>query len=86
MTNFHMHDEQMVKGLRKISRASVFHLKWQHIFIYIYIHISIFPDRVVRSQLARQTCLPRHNFEVGFVTIHIDCAICIILACEMYLP
>jgi hypothetical protein len=28
MTNFHLHNEQMVKGLRKIACASSFHLKW----------------------------------------------------------
>jgi hypothetical protein len=48
MTNFRLHDEQMVNGLRKIVCASIFCLKWQHIYIYIdieiykYIIISIY--------------------------------------------
>ncbi len=33
MTNLHLHDEQMVNRLRKIAWASVFRLKWQHIYL-----------------------------------------------------
>jgi hypothetical protein len=39
MTNFHLQDEQLVDGLRKITWASILHLKWQHIYTGIHIHI-----------------------------------------------
>ncbi len=46
MTNFHLLDEQTVNGLGKIAWASIFHLKRQHIYMYIvpfsfYIYIYI---------------------------------------------
>ncbi len=39
LTNFHLHDEQTVNGLRKIAWASVFHfcLKRQDIYMYVYL-------------------------------------------------
>jgi hypothetical protein len=42
MTNFRLHDEQTVNGLRKIAWASVFLLKRQHIYIDVYIEIYIY--------------------------------------------
>jgi hypothetical protein len=42
MTNFRLHDEQRVNGLRKIAQASVFRLKWQLIFVYIYVCIYLY--------------------------------------------
>jgi hypothetical protein len=36
-TNFRLHDEEMVNGLRKIYRASIFCFKQQHVNINIYI-------------------------------------------------
>jgi hypothetical protein len=36
------HDEQTVNGLRKISWASVFCLKRQHIYIYIYTYLYMY--------------------------------------------
>ncbi len=35
MTNFHLHDEQLVHGLRNITCASFFSLKRQYIFKYL---------------------------------------------------
>ncbi len=43
-TNFRLHDEQPVNGLRKIVLFSVFRLIWQHanininMYIYVYTH------------------------------------------------
>jgi hypothetical protein len=36
-TNFHLQDEQTAHGLRTIAWASVFRLKQQYIYIYLYI-------------------------------------------------
>ncbi len=38
MTNFQLHNEQTVIGLKNIARGFVFCLKWQHIYIYMYIY------------------------------------------------
>ncbi len=49
------HDEQMVYGLRKIAWASIFHLKRQHIYIYIYPYINIICSSVCFSTFHLQS-------------------------------
>ncbi len=41
-TNFRLHDEQTVNGLRKIAWGFVFRLKPQEIFVYIHTYIYIY--------------------------------------------
>jgi hypothetical protein len=45
MTNFRLHDEQMINGLRKIAWASIFHFTFEtavYIYRYMYTYIDIY--------------------------------------------
>ncbi len=52
-TNFRLHDEQIINGLRKIYRASIFCFKQQHVNINIYIY----------AQTRKRTHPPTHTLQ-----------------------
>jgi hypothetical protein len=54
MTNFRVHDEQTVHGLRKITWASVF------LFPYTHIHIcTVYTENGTNRKMAISICLPQ---------------------------
>ncbi len=66
-TNFHLHNEHLVNGVRKPDWASVFLLKWQHMFSYINFHIYIYNYILKLQSLTENGNLENVNDELPFV-------------------